>query len=326
MTASEGSEERMIVVVPARNAEATLARCVRALKDAGVPAGDIVVVDDGSTDATAEVARDFSVKLIEIAEPRGAAGARNTGAFSEDAAIVTFVDADVAVRPDAIGRLRAAFEDKGVDGVFGSYDDAPLQVSVVSRYRNLLHHYVHQRAPREAITFWTGLGAIRAQAFRSVGGFDASFDYLEDVDLGLRLHAAGYRLRLDPAIQGKHLKVWTLASMIRTDFRGRAIPWARLMRSGRIPARALNTGSTHRASAVCVAGFPTFLVLGAFWPPLLVLAGMAALGFLAANLDFFRLLARNGGWGFALAAAPYHAAHYLAGLAGYLLVRSGLSD
>ena len=44
---------------------------------------------------------------------------------------------------------------------FGSYDDTPTDRGFVSRYKNLLHHYVHQTARREASTFWTGLGAVR---------------------------------------------------------------------------------------------------------------------------------------------------------------------
>ena len=73
----------------------------------------------------------------------------------------------------------------------GPYDDAPASRGTVSEFRNLLHHHVHHESPGEATTFWTGLGAVRRDAFERVGGFDPSLDWLEDIDLGMRLAGDG---------------------------------------------------------------------------------------------------------------------------------------
>ena len=99
------------------------------------------------------------------------------------------------------------------------------------RFRNLLHHHVHQTGAGPAETFWTGLGAVRRDAFSAVGGFDE--DALPaPVDRGHRARPpavrAGGRLRLDPTIQGTHLKRWTLRSMLWTDFARRGVPWVAL--------------------------------------------------------------------------------------------------
>ena len=56
--------------------------------------------------------------------------------------------------------------------MFGSYDDTPEAPDFISQYRNLLHHYTHQRAKREAKTFWTGCGAVRKEVFSELKGFD----------------------------------------------------------------------------------------------------------------------------------------------------------
>ena len=59
---------------------------------------------------------------------------------------------------------------------------------MVSQYRNLLHHFVHQHGHAEASTFWAGCGAIRRAAFDAVGGFDAARfprPSIEDIELGL---------------------------------------------------------------------------------------------------------------------------------------------
>src|SRR5205807_8681242 len=62
-------------------------------------------------------------------------------------------------------------------------------------------------------TFWAGLGAVRRDAFEAVGGFDAErylVPSVEDIDLGARLATTGHRIELDPAVQGTHLKAWSL--------------------------------------------------------------------------------------------------------------------
>jgi len=146
----------------------------------------------------------------------------------------------------------------GLTAVFGSYDDAPSTGGTVAAFRNLLHHHVHQGASGPAETFWSGLGAVRREAFLAAGGFDADrFPHpsVEDIDLGVRLAANGAQILLDPTIQGTHLKAWTLRSMVCTDFARRGVPWvALLLRSGR-RSTVLNLGWRHRLSAAaCVAG------------------------------------------------------------------------
>jgi cellulose synthase/poly-beta-1,6-N-acetylglucosamine synthase-like glycosyltransferase len=69
--------------------------------------------------------------------------------------ILFFVDADVAVPPDAVGQMSAVFQQNpDLAAVFGSYDDRPFETNFLSQYRNLFHHYVHQTAKEEAATFW----------------------------------------------------------------------------------------------------------------------------------------------------------------------------
>ena len=135
--------------------------------------------------------------------------------------------------PDAFARIRAAFAgDRDLVAVFGSYDDRVVTTGVVAGFRNLLHHTVHQRSAGEAGSFWAGprRGARATRSPRS-SGFDARRyprPSIEDVELGGRLAERG-RLVLDPALQGTHLKEWTLGSMVVTDFARRGVPWVALM-------------------------------------------------------------------------------------------------
>ena len=220
-----------------------------------------------------------------------AAAARNLGARRAAGSVLLFVDADVEVCPDAVARIRSRFEaDPGLTAVFGSYDDSPSAPGVVSGFRNLLHHHVHQNAEGPATTFWTGLGAVRREAFESVGGFDETVEFMEDIDLGMRLSAAGARIELDPRVQGTHLKRWSLWSMVRTDFIGRGVPWVLLLLRHRGSTTALNLGWRHRISALAALAGSISLVLRNVRGIVVSVAALVAL-----NHSFYALLWRRRG-------------------------------
>ena len=150
------------VIVPARNAEATLGRALSAWKRQGRRDHELIVVDDASTDGTAEVAARFADRVLKLAERRGPAAARNAGARVSRGDILLFVDADVRVTERTADLVVRSFrDDPGLDAVFGSYDDRPPEMNFLSQFKNLFHHFVHQNADDEAGTFWAGCGAVR---------------------------------------------------------------------------------------------------------------------------------------------------------------------
>lgn len=284
---------RLSAIVPATNAPPTLAACVAAIEAADDAPEELIVVDHASLP--------------------GPAAARNEGAARATGDVLVFIDADVLVHPDVFTRTRSVFATAHVDAVFGSYDDAPSAPGVVSTFRNLLHHYVHQTSAGEAATFWAGLGAVRKEAFEAVGGFDAGRFHepsLEDVELGMRLAARGSRIRLDPSIQGTHLKAWTLPEMLRTDFGRRGVPWVQLLLERRGERNALNLGWRHRLSAAAVVAGAAAV---ATRRP--VAATVAAASLVALNTSFYSLLARRRGPAEAVAGVGLHALHHLAGAA-----------
>jgi len=308
------------IIVPAYNAADTLPKCLRALELAVGETTDVLLVDDGSTDGTADVAAALRVRVARRPERGGPAEARNLGVQSTRGAILVFVDADVEVAAGAIARaLGTLASDPELAGVFGSYDTHPAAPGLVSQFRNLLHHFVHQRGSAEAFTFWAGFGALRREAFAAVGGFEerGRLGAIEDIDLGYRLRAAGYRLRLDHGMLCTHLKRWTLASMVRTDLVSRAIPWARLvLRTGMAP-RDLNLTASQRWSVAATGILITALPFVA-WEPARLLAALALAGVIGLNWRFYDFLRRARGIGFALACVPLHVLHFACGGLGFV--------
>ncbi len=279
----------------------------------------MIVVDDGSTDATAEVAERFGVRLPRLARQSGAAVARNVGAEHARADLLFFTDADVLLRPDALARAVAMFERcQQVSAVFGSYTAWTVHDDFFSVYKNLVHHLTHQAANPEAATFWSGVGAIRASAFWAVGGFDPSdtrTSDVEDIALGYRLTRAGFRVRLDRDLQGTHAKRYTLASLVRSDLLHRAIPWTRLMLREGIARRDLNTGVGSLVSAAAVLLLGPALVGGLVVPPLSGLAAGLFLLYLLLNRRLFAACARRNP-AFLLPAVAMTALYYVYATAG----------
>lgn len=305
------------VVVPVRDRPGPLAECLAALAAAAPPGAEILVVDDASTEDVAAVARRYGARLLRLQPRQGPAAARNLGARAARGPVVLFVDADVVVRPSTIGHVLEALDrHPEVAALFGSYDAEPRAPGLVSQYRNLLHHFVHQRGRAEASTFWAGCGAVRRAVFDQVGGFDVGAfprASVEDIDLGYRLGRAGHRIRLDPTLQVTHLKRWTLLSMLRCDFAERGWPWARLLLERPGLPRDLNLGREHRRSVVLVGLAGLALLGAAVRVELAAGAALALAGVLALNRDFWRFLVRQRGPAFAAACVPLHLLHYAAG-------------
>jgi GT2 family glycosyltransferase len=315
---------RVSIVVPAYDNAAELEECLRSLIPGG--AHEIIVVDDGSTDDTGGVAARSGVKVLRLDRNSGAGAARNHGARQATGDVLLFVDSDVVVAPDTVARVTRVFEERPeVAAVFGSYDAAPRAPGVVSQFRNLLHHFVHQQGEREASTFWAGCGAVRRAVFEESGGFDTG-SYtraIEDIELGYRLREAGHRILLDKDLTVMHLKRWTLASFLRTDVLYRAVPWSRLILQRRLRLDHLNLKPAHRVSVALTLIVVASLVLSPLAPLMLALAGAAIVGLLVANRELLRFFARTRGLGFAAGSVPLLLLHYLASGVGYLWVWTG---
>ena len=276
---------------------------------------EVIVVDDGSTDGSKQMAESMGAKVLSSGGRLGPGGARNQAANSALGDILWFVDADVVVHSDAARRLGIGFDVEQIVAVFGSYDSNPPARNFFSQYKNLVHHYYHNRAKDEAHTFWSGCGAVRRAAFLNCGGFDVEryqYPSIEDIELGHRMIKAGGRIRLLRDLQCTHLKVWRFWNLIHTEIFRRAIPWSRLIvTSGEGIPNDLNVGVAEQARAV-LAGtlFLAILVsLAGYISPIWVL--FLGLLVLLANREITAFFNRRGGFLFALCAIFFHQIYYL---------------
>lgn len=192
------------IVVPVRNGEAVIGRCVESLLAQRYPANrfEIIVVDNGSNDRTAERAAAQPVHLVACAVP-GPSAARNAGVRSSEADLVAFTDADCVADPDWLAELAAAFDDAGVGAAGG-----PIE-AFVHPGRGLVERFAEdvqplrnfQRGEGEFLPYLFGANAAyRRELLLAVGGWSEALGTAEDVELAWRLQLrTGTRIHYRPA-------------------------------------------------------------------------------------------------------------------------------
>lgn len=308
----------LAIVIPAYNAAEHLQRSLPATRAIASDL-EILVVDAGSTDATAAVATSLGARVLRLPERAGPAEARNRGVDVLEAQVVLFLDSDCVPHPDVAKRVHDAFgADPELVGLCGSYDEHPPDPGFFSQYMNLRHHFTHQHARTDTTTFWAGCGAVRRKAFLEAGGFDEDRfprPQIEDIELATRLAPLG-RMRLDPELRVTHLKRWSLRGVVETDIFSRAVPWSRLIRDRGSMPNDLNLRTSQRVAAalapltlLALPGAPLAALLGYAWLGVLG-AGVVTAG-LALQAPMLRFFARRRGLGFSLGAWLFHQVHLL---------------
>jgi GT2 family glycosyltransferase len=307
---------KISVIIPVHNGGNNFRVCLASLTQCLPHPNEIIVVADGESDGSWHVAEDFNVTVIKRSSCGGPAKARNLGAKTAKGDILLFIDADVEVPADIIGKVIKVFEtEPHLAALIGSYDDAPGASNFLSQYKNLFHHYTHQTASSEASTFWGACGAIRRNIFLAFGGFDDSYRLpcVEDIELGYRLTGSGYKIQLDKTLQVKHLKRWSVISLLKADFFYRALPWTQLLLRDRRLSNDLNLKWSSRLSIVLVYGLIGSLVSACWWTWSLLLTLIVAILLFILNVSIYQFFHSKRGFFFAIKTIYWHWFYYFYG-------------
>lgn len=188
----------MSLVIPVRNGESTLRNCldsvVPRLHDGSLQ--KIIVVDDGSTDSTAEIAASFPEVTVLTGTGEGAAVARNLGASQITSDLIWFVDSDCVAEPDSLSMLVRHFDNPQVAGAGGTYTNGCPE----SLLATIIHEEIvarHAQMPSEVNHLATYNVVYRRDVFEELGGFDPGSFWAHDVEFAYRVVKAGHVLRFD---------------------------------------------------------------------------------------------------------------------------------
>lgn len=188
---------RFSVVVPAFNEAGYLPRSLSSIRQAALVLGDmfpgeapeVIVVDNGSTDETATVARDFGALVVDERR-RGIAIARNAGAREARGDVLVFLDADYRVLPSFLTRMACGYAaDASIAGAGVRVALEPTEIDPITRSLG----YVGLMLLRRVRNMSFGVTTFRRECFEALGGFDEALYALEDVEILERLAGPAHR-------------------------------------------------------------------------------------------------------------------------------------
>jgi glycosyltransferase involved in cell wall biosynthesis len=214
------SAPRVSVVIPARNAASRLPRVLGALAQQTAPAElfEVIVVDDGSTDGTADLARaDGGVRLLRAPAQGHQAAARNHGAAEARGPVLAFLDADCVPHADWIERGLAELDAHEADLLAGHIGMEVVGRASAIDLLALGHDFDQERYASEGFAAAGNLWVTRS-TFEEVGGFDTDLALDEDRDFTLRVTAGGAVLRFAADVAVDH-PPRTAAALARRSYR-----------------------------------------------------------------------------------------------------------
>ncbi len=196
------------VIVPVYNAHESINRCIEALLDQTYQREkyEVIVVDDGSTDGTADIIKDYPVKYI-YQKNQGPAAARNKGAKQARGDIILFTDSDCVAANNWIEEMVRPFQSTEVVAVKGVY--RTNQKSLTARFAQIEfeERFEMLKKVKSIDMVDTYSAAFRREIFLKEGGFDESFPVAnnEDTELSYKISKAGYKMVFNPNALVYHL-------------------------------------------------------------------------------------------------------------------------
>ena len=203
------------VVIPVYNAEAYLRRCLQAVFSSNYSCFEVIVVNDGSTDRTVELAREFPCRVLEIPQKRGPAYARNKAIEIAQGEYILFIDADVLVQLQTIEQIVRNFQQNpSAAALVGNITEDNGFSNFFSQFKNLHHRYHLLIYPDYINQTFTTITAVRKNVFNTAKGFNAAINTasVEDIEFGQRLSDLGFKILLDKTLEVVHLKYYSMKS------------------------------------------------------------------------------------------------------------------
>jgi len=216
---------RFSVIVPAFNAESTITPCLEAILASEFRNFELLVVDDASTDKTAETASRLPCRLIRHPDRRGPAAARVTGKEHALGETLVFIDSDILIQNDTLQRVADIFvRQPQIAACTGILSASHPNRNFFSVWKNHYLNETHRQCPNEADFIYGSFFAVRKEDFR----FRLNIKrYVEDTELGLRMIQSGLKIAHEKDLQVIHLKKYSFFSLLKNDF---LVPffWTRL--------------------------------------------------------------------------------------------------
>ena len=300
------------VIVPTHNNKKTIEKCLKSIFLLKNNIKEVIVVDNCSKDGTTTIIKKFPCKLLRLNKNYGAGFARNFGAKKAKGNLLLFVDGDIELSSQAITLILNSFKKtKNISCVVGLLSKENLCKNIISEYKNLFMHYMVVNLPEYISTTVGAITSVKKDVFKKIGGYNPYFRAVEDIDFGQRLVKNGYKIYLNKKLQVKHLKEYSLKTLLITDFK-KAFYWARILLENldikKLLKRKKQTDKSIDFMINCYVALFLFLTLFAFLLfqtfLLNITTSLLFAIFIFLNLKFWSFLRNTKGLKFALLSIP----------------------
>jgi len=209
--------EKVSLYIPCYNAERYIKECLDSVMNQSYKIDEIMVIDDGSTDRTVDIAKNYPAKIIKNRENKGLAACRNIAFREAKNEFVAALDADCVASPEWLAQLMQRFVNDDIAGVGGILIERHT-TSRADKWRSV--HMAQQWGPEllENPPFLYGNNNVfNKYCIKAVGLYNENFrTNYEDVDLSVRLYKSGFRLIYNPEALVEHLRRDTIRSALET--------------------------------------------------------------------------------------------------------------
>jgi GT2 family glycosyltransferase len=277
------------IIIPTFNGVSRIGYCLDTLvKQTAGRNVEILVVDDGSTDNTANVVRTYSLVRLITQANAGPASARNRGAFAAQGSILLFTDDDCVPMPDWLESMLEPFKDPEVVGAKGVY--RTHQKSLAARFVQMEYE--------DKYRLMTGLASIdfidtysagfRRERFFEMTGYDTSFPVAcaEDIELSYRMSARGWKMMFVPAAIVYHTHPDTFSRYLKKKYK---FAFWRVLAVRKNPSKGVKDSHTPQIMKLQLLFAPALLMAVAFdltARPTLPASALVLVGFFLSTLPF----------------------------------------
>jgi GT2 family glycosyltransferase len=252
------------IIIPTFNGSSRIGNCLDSLvKQTAGRNVEILVVDDGSTDNTANVIRDYSSVRLIVQANAGPASARNRGALEAQGEILLFTDDDCVPMPDWLEAMLGPFRDSEVVGAKGIY--RTHQRSLVARFVQIEYEDKYRiMAGQPTIDFIdTYSAAFRRDRFLEMTGYDTSFPVAcaEDIELSYRMSARGWKMKFAPAATVYHTHPDTLSRYLKKKYK---FAFWRVLAVRKNPSKGVKDSHTPQIMKIQLLFTPALMLAAIF--------------------------------------------------------------
>lgn len=256
---------KISLIVPVYNSESTLKECLDSIFLSSFKEFEVIVISDNSSDKSAQIAKKYNCKVIELSENMGPAYVRNLGAKNAEGEILFFIDSDIVIKPNSLSCIKDSFDNNEVNVIQGIYSHKPDYNNVVTQFQqSFLCYYTWSHKIKYVETLTSACFAIRKKVFIDLKGFNTNIKSatVEDEEFGYNLIDKGNKILILRELNVEHKINLTISKFIKRNFIMNFNTMKSFLRNRNFIKKKMNQNNyTSVLSGILLLGFIILMII-----------------------------------------------------------------